>query len=193
MGCRGRRDSRPFREREGSLSPPIPSFQGLLSADLHMKWYLIHSHSAESPKPAMAEALAEGRPSQKSFNWHVIRLWNCVALLDKWPPQRRERTEDRNRWEGGLQLIVRQKKLIPFIWEMATLLHWMWEGGNFKERMTDMKKWQQKISVDEIWCQGSAYFSRADLKRSTDKRAVVQLYAHSRQWGGGFTSCPDPS
>lgn len=70
-------------ESEGSLFPPNPPFQGLLSADLHMKWYLIHSHSVESSKPATAEALAEGVLSHKAFNWHVIRLWNCVAPLEK--------------------------------------------------------------------------------------------------------------
>lgn len=46
-------------------SPQSPSFQDLLPADLHMKWYLIHFHSVESPKPAVAEALAEGRPRGK--------------------------------------------------------------------------------------------------------------------------------
>lgn len=70
-------------EKERKAFPPNPLFQGLLSADLHMKWYLIHSHSVESPKPAAAETLAEGELSQKAFNWPVIRLWNCAALLDK--------------------------------------------------------------------------------------------------------------
>lgn len=72
------------KERErGEPFPSNPLFQGLFSADLHMKWYLIHSHSVESPKPATAEAVAEGGLSHKAFNWPVIRLWNCVALLDK--------------------------------------------------------------------------------------------------------------
>jgi len=70
-------------EKERGAFSPNPLFQGLLSADLHMKWYLIHSHSVEFPKPATAEALAEGGLSQKAFNWPVIRLWNCTALLDK--------------------------------------------------------------------------------------------------------------
>lgn len=79
----GWRDSRPLTKRErGEPFPSNPLFQGLLSVDLHMKWYLIHSHSVEFSKSAVAGALAEGWPSHKAFNWPVIRLWNCVACQE---------------------------------------------------------------------------------------------------------------
>lgn len=89
----------PIQRKTGEPPPPNPLFQGLLSADLHMKWSLIHSRSVKSPKPATAEALAERGLSQKASNWPVIRLWKLRGLAGQVATTAERENGERNRWE----------------------------------------------------------------------------------------------
>lgn len=80
-----------------------------------------------------------------------------------------------------------KKILILFLWEMATLLHWMWKRGDYKERVAVCmcvclyaRSGNRKISVDGVWCQGWGSFS---MQQFTG-------WSLESEWGGGFSSCP---
>lgn len=162
-------------EKERGAFPPNPLFQGLLSADLHMKWSLFHSHSVDSPKPATAEALAERGLSQKASNWPVIRL------KQRGPAGLVANTEvqERNRWEAW--------NLLGETWSSSCRWLRIFTGyeseGTLKKNCLLWQSGDRKISGDGASCQGCGNFS-TELWHWEDSDS--SQCGHQRQWGARF-------
>lgn len=132
-----------------------------------MKWYLIHSHSVETPKPAMAELLAEGL-IPKAFNWPVIRLCGPAGQVAT--------TEEREKDLGELQLTVKKegKKPNPLPLGCGHSSSFnvkgreQWRKDGCREKSGD-----RKISLDEFGAKVQASFACRSDRRATVYRTAT--------------------
>lgn len=126
----------------------------------------------------MAELLAEGL-IPKAFNWPVIRLCGPAGQVAT--------TEEREKDLGELQLTVKKegKNLIPFLWDVVTLLHSMWKGGSSEEKMAVVKK----VATERFrWMSLAPRFRLLSHAALTGEQQFAERPLERVAWGLG--SCP---